>query len=304
MTTRIATDMIVGSTLADINSAQAALERSQRELSSGKSISQPSDNPVGASQAIMLQSALDGLDSYEKSAHDGSAWLKTAGGALSSLNELTQRARELVVQAANGVNSQGDLNDIADEVEQLTEMAKQDADTQYAGQYIFSGTLAGTAPYAQGANDEYHGNSGAIARSVGPGATIDVTVSVKSLLGEGQAAGDGKLLDTLRTIAKNLREGTPEALKALSGHDLEAIEANLSTLGNLQAEVGAATDQITSALNRVEDLQNTTTTQLSNIQDANFAQVSMEFSSQQAAYNAALRAGASIVQESLLEFLH
>jgi flagellar hook-basal body protein len=172
------------------------------------------------------------------------------------------------------------------------------------GQYIFSGTLTGTAPYAQGANDEYHGNSGAIARSVGPGATIDVTVSVKSLLGEGQASGDGKLLDTLRTIAKNLREGTPEALKALSGQDLEAIEANLSTLGNLQAEVGAATDQITSALNRVEDLQNTTTTQLSNIQDANFAQVSMEFSSQQAAYNAALRAGASIVQESPLEFLH
>ncbi len=305
MSTRIATDMVVGSTLADINNAQAALERSQRELSSGKSMLQPSDDPVGASQAIMLQSALDGLSSYEKSAHDGGAWLKAAGGALSSVNELTQRARELMLQAASGVNSQSDLNNIAAaEIEQLAETAKQVADTQYAGQYIFSGSLTATAPYAQGANDEYQGNAGTIARSIGPAASIDVTVSIQSLLGEGQKANDGKLLDTLRTVAQNLRAGTPEALKAVSGENLEALAANLATLDNLQAEVGAASGQVSSALNRVEDLQNTTTAQLSNIQDANFAQVSMEFSSQQAAYNAALRAGATVVQESLLEFLH
>jgi flagellar hook-associated protein 3 FlgL len=48
----------------------------------------------------------------------------------------------------------------------------------------------------------------------------------------------------------------------------------------------------------------TTTTQLSNVQDTDFAQVAMEYSNQQAAYEAALRAGASIVQQSLLEFLH
>jgi len=303
VSTRITTDMVLGSTLADINNAQLALERSQRELSSGKAILRPSDNPVGTSQVIMLQSALDGLGSYERSAHDGGAWLKAAGGALSSLGELTQRVRELMLQASNGVNSHSDLEDIAQEIEQLTEMAKQQADTQYAGQYIFSGTLTATAPYVQGAGDEYQGNAGTIARSIGPGASVDVTVSIQSLLGEGQNAGDGKLLDTLRTVAKNLREGTPAAMKAVSGEDLEALQTSLDTLDSLQAQVGAASDQVTSALNRVEDLQNTTTAQLSNIQDANFAQVSMEFSSQQAAYDAALRAGATIVQQSLLEFL-
>ena len=304
MSTRITTEMAINSTLADINNAQVALERSQRELSSGKSLLEPSDNPVGTSQAIMLQSALDGLTSYERSAHDGGAWLTAASGALSSLSEITQRVRELMLQAANGVNSQSDLADIADEVEQLTEMAKQDANTQYAGQYIFSGTLTGTAPYEQGASDAYHGNAGAVVRSIGPGATLNVTVSLNSLLGEGQVAADGKLLDTLRTVAQNLRTGTHEALQAVAGENLKALDGNVETLDNLEAEVGAASDQVTSALGRVEDLQGTTTGQLSNVQDANFAQVSMEFSSQQAAYEAALRASATIVQESLLEFLH
>ena len=55
---------------------------------------------------------------------------------------------------------------------------------------------------------------------------------------------------------------------------------------------------------RIQNLRTTASAQLSNVQDANFAQVSMEFSNQQAAFQAALRAGASIVQESLLEFLH
>ena len=304
MTTRVTNDMVVGSTLADINSAQVQMERSERELSSGKSILEPSDNPQGASQAIELESALGGLADYETSANDGKAWLGAANGALNGINEAAQRVRELVVEAGNGTNSQANLNSIASEVEQLAEVVKQDADTQYAGQYIFSGTLTGTAPYQQGANDSYSGNGGSIARTVGPSTNVAVTVSLTSLLGEGKAANDGKLLDTLRTIAQNMREGTPAAREALNAKDLGALEANMNTLDGLQATVGSNTDQIRAAVSRIEDLRDTTTTQLSGIQDANIAQVSLEYSNEQAAYTAALRAGSSIIQESLLEFLH
>jgi flagellar hook-associated protein 3 FlgL len=299
---RVTTEMAIGSTLADINAAQLAMTRSQSELSSGKRILEPSDDPFGASQAIDLQSTLDGLGGYEKSAHDGVAWLNTANSALANVNELAQRVRELVVQAANGINNQTDLDGIAEEVEQLTETVKQDADTQYAGQYVFAGTDTETAPYEAGASDAYHGNNGTISRTVGPSAAVTVNVQMASLLGEG--GGDGKLLDSLRTIVKNLREGTPAARQALSGEDLKGLDANLTVLSNLQAQAGAATSQLNTALSRIQDLQSTATAQLSNVEDANFAQVAIEFSNQQAAYDAALRAGASIVQESLLEFLH
>lgn len=306
MSGRVTTDMIMGSTLANINAAQLAMQRTQAELSSGTTIQEPSDNPFGASQVIQLQSALSGLTSYEKSSQDGISWLNTASGAMANINEVAQHARQLIVQAANGINNQGDLENIADEVQQIAETVKQDADTQYAGQFVFSGTATATAPYKSGeGEDEYQGNKGTIARATGPATTVDVSVDLSSVLGNGQAGGgDGKLLDTLRTIIQNLREGTPASIEALTTGDLKSLDTNLEALSSLQADAGAATDQLNTALTRVQDLQTTTTSQLANVQDANIAQVAMEFSNEQSAYDAALRAGASIVQESLLEFLH
>jgi flagellar hook-associated protein 3 FlgL len=301
---RITSEMVTSSTLADINAAQVEMTRSQQELSSGKSILEPSDNPYGTSQAITLQSALDGLTAYEHSAQDGISWLNISSTALSGINSQAQRVRELVLEASNGVNSPSDLGDIATEVEQLTEGVKQDADTQYAGQYVFSGTLATTAPYQQGEKDAYQGNAGTVARALGPGNSVNVSVNLASVLGNGKGAEDGKLLDTLRTIAQNLREGTPAAVEALSSTDLHNLDTNLTALTGIQAEAGAVTDQLNLAVSRIQGLQATATQQLSNVQDANIAKVSIEFSNQQAAFDAALHAGASIVQESLLEFLH
>jgi flagellar hook-associated protein 3 FlgL len=299
---RITSEMVSSSVLGGIDAAQAALARTQAELTSGKSILEPSSNPYGASQIIDLQSAIDGLTSYERSAQDGLSWMNASSSALASIDSQVQRVRELVLQAANGTESAGDLEDIADEVQQLTEGVKQDALTQYDGQYVFSGTLTSTAPYTQGAEDEYHGNASPVARALGPGSTVNVAVNLASALGSGTA--DGKLLDTLRTVARNLREGTPASVEALRTTDLKSLENNLSALSGLQAEAGSVTDQINIAISRISSLQTTDTLQLSNVQDVNIAKVTTEYSSEHAAFEAALKAGASIVQESLLEFLH
>ncbi len=304
MSNRITSDMVIGSTLANINAAQAAMTRTEAELSSGRSIIEPSDNPNGASQAIDLQSALDGLTSYEKSTQDGISWMNTSSSALASIDSQVQRAREIVLQAANGTNSPSDLADLANVVEQLTEGVKQDANTQYAGQYVFSGTLTGTPPYQQGPEDKYAGNAATISRALAPGSTVNVAVNLSSALGSGQSAADGKLLDTLRTIAQNLREGTPAAEETLRTTDLGNLDANLTSLTSLQAQAGATIDQLNLSLSRIQSLQTGDSEQLSNLQDANIAKVSIEYSNQHAAFEAALKAGASIVQESLLEFLH
>lgn len=302
MNDRITPAMVTSATLGDINSSLAALERTSNELSSGRTILEPSDNPYGASRVIDLQSQLDGLSSYERNAQDGISWESTAGSAMSNMNQVVQRVRELLLQAANGTNNQSDLNTIALQVEQLTESVKQDANAQFGGQYIFAGTLTKTAPY-EAKGDEYQGNAETIARAVGPGASITISTNISTLLGNGEAAKDGKLLDTLRTIAKNLRAGTPEALKEAATTNLQSLDANIETLSQLQAVAGSATNQLQAALSRNEDLQTSITGALSNTEDTNVAATSIAYANEQAAYAAALHAGATIVQESLLNFL-
>ncbi|HSZ03968.1 MAG TPA: flagellar hook-associated protein FlgL [Solirubrobacteraceae bacterium] len=303
MSERITPAMVTSATLNNLNSSLAAMERTSAELSSGTTILEPSDNPYGASQVIDLESQLEGLSSYESDAQNGISWENTASSAMSSIGHAVQRVRELLVQGANGTYNQSDLETMALQVEQLAESIKQDADTQYAGQYVFSGTATTTPPYEQGANDEYKGNAETISRAVGPGASVTITTNISTLLGNGEAAEDGKLLDTLRTIAKNMRGGTVEDREALGSTDLQKIDGNIETLTQLQAVAGSATDQLQTALTRNEDLQTTITGALANLDDTNIAEASIAYANEQAAYEAALRAGATIVQESLLNFL-
>ena len=303
MSERITPAMVTSSTLSDLTSSLASLERTTNELSSGRTILEPSDNPYGASRVIDLNSQLEGLGAYEDDAQDGISWENIASSAMSNMNDIAQRVRELVVQSANGTNNQSDLNTIALEVEQLTESVKQDANTQYAGQYIFSGTATTTPPYVSGPEDEYKGNAETVSRAVGPGASVTVSTNISTLLGNGEAAKDGKLLDTLRTIAQHLRGGTAEDREALGTPDLTDLDTNLETLSQLQAVSGSATDQLRVALTRNEDLQTSLTESLSNTEDTNVAATSIAYANEQAAYEAALRAGATIVQESLINFL-
>ncbi len=303
MTERITPAMVTSTTLNDINSSLAAMERTSNELSSGKTILEPSDNPYGASQVIDLQSQLDGLSSYETNAHEGIYWETTASSAMSDMSNVLQSARQMLVQSSSGTYNQGDRENIATEIEQLTEAVKQDADTQYAGQYVFSGTATTTVPYKQGAQDAYQGDNGTVTRAVSPGVSVSVSTNISSLLGNGQGSGDGKLLETLRTIAEHLRGGTTEDVSALGTTDLQKLETSIDTLSQLQATAGSTTDQLQTALSRIEGLQDSITAALSNTEDADIAQTSIAYSNEQAAYEAALRAGASIVQESLLQFL-
>ena len=70
---------------------------------------------------------------------------------MSNMATVVQRVRELVAaRPPTAPTTPGDLANIATEIGQLTETVKQDANTQYAGQYVFSGTQTSTAPYAQG----------------------------------------------------------------------------------------------------------------------------------------------------------
>lgn len=304
MSARITPAILTSSVLDGLNSSMAALERTSSELSSGRKLLEPSDNPYGASQAIDLQSQLDGLQSYATGAQEGISWENTASSAMSNMSSALQSVRELLVRSANGTYNAADLQHMAAEVDQLTEAVKQDANTQYAGQYVFAGTDTTAAPYEQGAEDAYRGNTGTIARAIGPGLSVVVNTDISSLLGSGQGAADGKLLDTLRTISEHLKGATAADIEALSSTDLKGLEASIETLTSLQAKAGSVTDQLQTAISRIEGLQGTIAAGLSNVEDANIAEISIAYSNEQAAYEAALRAGASIVQESLLQFLH
>jgi flagellar hook-associated protein 3 FlgL len=302
---RITNQMAAQTTLAGIESALDRLDTTQQELSTGKSINQPSDNPSGTALALQLNNDLSNLTSYNNNVTDGTGWTTAQTSALSDMTNAVERVQALVTSAANGGQNQSDLNDDAQEVNQLIDEIKSDANTQYDGQYVFSGSATTTAPYQSGSNDTYAGNSSSVTREIGPNTSLTVSANLAGVLGNGQTvagqpAGDGQLLNTLRNVVDDMQSGNTSAL---SGTDLTDLGNNLNSLLGLSANVGSTTDRLQMASSRIASLQNSATDTLSNTQDADMAQTEINFSTEQAALTAALQSGASIVQESLMNFL-
>lgn len=301
---RITNLMTTRQVLADINDAQNRLQVTQQQLSSGKKILQPSDDPYGATRAVDLTSELSSLSTYSDNITDGTSWATASDTALTSISDAVQRVRTLVVEAANGTNSQSNLDAINSEITQLTASIKQSANSQYNGQYLFAGSATDTAPYSTTAGDDtYLGNGGAVNRAIGPGTTLQVNADLNSVLGSGQSAADGKLLNTLADISQHLTSGSAADIAALSGSDLSDLDTNIATLSQVQGGVGATVNRLQSAASRITSLQTSDTAALSDVQDADYATTLTNFSNEQAAFTAALKASANIVQSSLIDFL-
>jgi flagellar hook-associated protein 3 FlgL len=297
VTARITQGMLNQTLLYDLRNVTTQLSTSEQQLSSGYKLNQPSDDPYGASQALKLRADLAANQQYQSNVQDANSWQNVADTALGDIGDSIQRARDLVLQGANDTNAASDRQAIVTELNQLIESIKTDGNTQYAGRYIFSGTKTNTQPYQLGSNDAYSGNTAMITREIGVGVQVAVNQPGTSIIGDDSSG----LLATLRGIVTDLQSGNTDAL---STTDLNALDSANDTLLNARAQVGALSDRLTTATNRLQATEQSTTQLLSNVQDADMTQVMINFSTQQAAYQAALRAGAQIIQPSLMDFLN
>jgi flagellar hook-associated protein 3 FlgL len=296
---RITTGMLQRSILADLNRSTERLSRTQGKLSSGKELTRPSDDPAAVGKAMLLRESVGATQQHQRNVLDARGWTEATEAALASMTDVVHRAKALVVQGASDSSSPQARASIAKEVDQLIASLKEQANTAYGGRYLFSGTATKTAPYAT-ATDAYQGNPDPIAREIGPGVSLTINTTADRVLGSGQAAADDKLLDTLADIRDHLLSGDTASLQ---GTDLQRLDAGVDTLLDLRAANGAVGNRLESAESRLAAVEELATKSLSDTEDADMAKTLIDLSTQTSAYQAALKAGASIVQSSLMDFL-
>jgi flagellar hook-associated protein 3 FlgL len=304
MSSRITTSMVQRNVLADLNAVSNKLINAQLKASSGKEITKPSDDPFNAARAMALRTDQAANAQYQRNVQDAQGWQDASETALSSITESMQRARDLLVQGASDSSDQTARNAAAGELEQLLAGIKQDANATYRGAYVFSGAKTATAPYATGADDAYKGDQAGldpalpgVVRQIGPGVSMTINTVGEEFLGSGT---DTKVIATLRGAIAHLRAGDGAAVRTT---DLDQLDANLNTMLEVRARNGARTNRLDSALDRLGQIEDSTRSQLSKVEDADIAKTLIELSSQTAAYQSALKSGASIVQSSLMDFL-
>lgn len=144
---RITNQWIINSFLRTINKNYTNLSKTQIQISSGKQIQLPSDNPVNSSLILARRTELFEGYQYIKNISRTTEWLDNTDSALTQLETALQRARELAVQGANDTLTQVDRDAIAKEIEQLIDHILNIANTNVAGEFIFAGTNTKTKPF-------------------------------------------------------------------------------------------------------------------------------------------------------------
>lgn len=162
MSDRISLAQLFTQGLRGILNAQSQVYKTQSQVSSGKRVLQPSDDPVAAAQILQLDQAQSGIDQYKKNITGATNSLELEDSQLDNVGTLLTRVRELAVQAGDGGLSQSERKAIAAELTQRLDELVGLANTRTAnGEYIFGGFQGQQAPFVQsGTTVTFRGDQG------------------------------------------------------------------------------------------------------------------------------------------------
>ena len=153
---------------------QSALDHTQRQISTGRRILTPSDDPIAASRALEIRESMSRLEQFDRNANIAQNRLSQEESALSSVNNVLQRVRELALQANNASQSNESRQMIAVEMrEQLDNLMQLANQKDGNGKFLFSGNLDDTEPVTRmGSSFTYNGDQGQRYIQIGEGRQI------------------------------------------------------------------------------------------------------------------------------------
>jgi len=297
VTMRVTQNAVTSLMLAGLQGNQSRLSTLEQQLSSGKQINKPSDDPVGTDQAMRFRTDISRNTQYQRNAQDGLSWLGTADNALQSGVSILQRLQTLTTQAANtGSGNSTSRAAIATEVASLKQQMMSVANTTYLGRPIFGGTTPNDTAYIQDANGvvSYQGDSGAVMRTVADNTQVQVNISNTAAFG---AAGSD-VFSMFDQIGSDLQSNQGNL-----SNDLSSISDALGRMTSAQATEGAAYNRITALNTSSTNLVTNLTSNLSSVEDVDTAKAITDFTMQQASYQASLSAMSQVLQLSLTAFL-
>lgn len=297
---RITNNMMVQRVLRNITNTAERLTEYHGQLSSGRRLEVPSDDPVGLGTALRLRAGIQEVTRYRANVDDGIGWAESTDAALGHAVDILQRARELAVAGANDTLAQPSRDALAREIDQLLEQLVQVGNTTHNGRYIFAGFQTMSSPFTlqdgPPRRGVYNGDGGQMYREIGAGVTIYINLPGDAVFGTGPNSVFKNLID----LADDLRAGNTAAVG--SGR-LGELDVAIDRMLAYRSEVGAKINRLELSRNRLQDAEVNLGRLLSQTEDADMARTIIKLKTEESAYQVGLAAGARIIQPTLLDFL-
>ncbi|HAN55161.1 MAG TPA: flagellar hook-associated protein 3, partial [Betaproteobacteria bacterium] len=271
---RISTSTIYQQGAARISDVQTSLVKTQQQLSTGRRILTPADDPVAAARALDVTQSQSVNAQYAINRQAAVSSLTSVDSTLASVTSVLQDAKTLTVSAGNGVLSNSDRSNLATQLssslDQLLALANT---TDGIGNYLFSGYQSGTQPFTKTAiGAQYNGDQGQ--RQVQVDSSRQMAVS-----DSGQAIFQGNHQDIFKTLTDLVTLLQTPVVTAADATNLTAglstangnIDQSLNNVLTVRASVGSRLKELDAldSAGSSRDIQYSQT--LSQLQDVDYA---------------------------------
>lgn len=143
---RITNKMLATSFMTDMNRNLNNLKTLQQQMTSGKEVRLPSDDPFKVARAMQLHTDIASNKQYNKNIEDTINFLDVTDTALNQTTNVLQRVNELLVSAGNAAYGSSERQAIKDEINQKVSELGQILNSSFDGKYVFGGTRGTTKP--------------------------------------------------------------------------------------------------------------------------------------------------------------
>jgi flagellar hook-associated protein 3 FlgL len=281
--------------------AQQAENNAALELSTGRRVNLPSDDPVAETAMIEQNSQSAAVDQYTANSNSLTNVLNTGDSTLSSVITLLQKASSLAIEGADSTMNQSNLNSIATQIAGIRSQVLSLANTSYAGQYIFGGTASGTAPYvADTANPnqiDYVGNSQQNQVQIGSGVSVAANLPGSSIFSQSGA----DVFGSLQSLISALQSGDTASI-ATAG---TTITTALNAVSNAQVFYGNTVSQLNSNESWLAQEKLNISSYQDSLVSADMAKAATDATQAETVLSATVAAAAQIDQQvNLLNYIH
>ena len=243
---RLSTANLFDNSIATLMSRQLQLQKAQIQLTSGKRISQASDDPTGAAQAERSRAEISRIDADNRALQASQNAMTLSESALGDAGDILQQIRETLVQAGDGSYTDSERQALSTKIKDLRSQLFTIANrTDGAGSYLFAGQGSGGAPFVdQNGGVKYLGVPGVNQTGVFSGYQLSID---GRLAWEQASSGNGHFVTGAGT---NINSGdAPKAWidsgNLLDPKDLTGHNYTIQINGNSPTQNYVVTDETT-----------------------------------------------------------
>lgn len=309
---------------ARLNDVSVQLEELRKIGATGKKLNVPSDDPASIRPVLNTRKQLSNVDRYTETMGKSLDTMQSTDGHLENVENIMQRAKEIMTNAINGTLNDADRATLSDELAQLRNELIDTANGTVDGKYLFAGYREDTKPfelnpaYTAAAYDPadsttwpvlYHGDENETSLEISTGELIQVNMTGNDLF-LGTTTWDPANPNSIEPGRYDLFAELTQAQEAIVNNDQAAMQASLDDLEGaadqnrrLRSQLGNRASRVEDALDYQEGVKIDLEQILSRYEDADAIESFNAIVQQETALQAALSVTSKVSQLSILDYL-